>query len=194
MKKIVVIGSEGLVGKQFQQLYASQYDIICIGKNNSIDAIAEDASIDAVVFLAQSEEYKLGYFTQKLFEVNVQLLHKALLQFSNTNTKFIYFSSGSVYKNNNTALEIDSALDYTSSNAYVISKIQGEQLVQTFVSKYQSVHVVRPFFIYGKGQSKQMLFSVMIDKVNNQEAISMNSSNGLIFNPVHCEDAANFIQ
>jgi len=192
-KKIVLIGSEGLVGKSFQKLYSEKYHILTVDKYNSITEIENLNDIDTIVFLAQSEDYKNPVLTENLFQVNVELLFKTLMRFKNTNTKFIHFSTGSVYKNNQLQLKTDSPLDYTSTNPYVLSKIMGEKCIQSFSNLYKSIDIVRPFFIYGPAQNPQMLFSVMIDKIKKNEPIQLSGEKGLIFNPIYCDDVSKMI-
>ncbi len=192
-KKIVLIGSEGLVGKSFQKLYCQKYDIVTVDKHNSISEIEIAKDIDSIVFLAQSEDYKNPELTENLFQVNVELLFNTLSRFKNTNTKFIHFSTGSVYKNNQLDLKTDSPLDDMSTNPYVLSKIIGEKCIQAFSNVYQSIDIVRPFFIYGPAQNAQMLFSVMIDKIKKNEPIKLSGEKGLIFNPIYCDDVSKMI-
>ena len=192
-KKIVLIGSEGLVGKSFQKLYCEKYHILTVDKYNSITEIDNSNDIDTIVFLAQSEDYKNLELTENLFQVNVELLFKTLTMFKNKNTKFIHFSTGSVYKNNQLELKTDSPLDYTSTNPYVLSKIMGEKCIQSFSNLYKSIDIMRPFFIYGPSQNSQMLFSVMIDKLKKNEPIKLSGEKGLIFNPIYSDDVSKMI-
>jgi nucleoside-diphosphate-sugar epimerase len=149
---------------------------------------------DAVVFLAQSADYKKNSFSADLYEVNVHLLYRVLTLVADHTSKFIYFSTGSVYRKNNVGVyDEQSELDINSTSPYVTSKIAGELLVNS--CKNIPVRIIlRPFFVFGKEQKETMLFKSVYNKVQNGDKLQLAAGNGLVFNPVHAEDVAHLLQ
>lgn len=185
--KILAVGKNSLVARSFISLHKDSYQITAIGKEDNIENLADE--YDSVIFFAQSGNYKAQHFTEDLFEVNIRLLYRTL---NLVKTKqFIYFSTGSVYARSDSGIYSDSSpIDTQTANPYIASKISGEQLVSTFAFSIPSIVILRPFFIYGQGQKKQMLFSTMHDKIVNGETIQLKGNKGLVFNPIYAEDVA----
>lgn len=185
-KHILIVGANGLVGRDFQEKFSDKYIFSLFTKENIIRDLPEN--IHAAIFTAQSADYKQPQFTSDLLDVNVKLVHEILSFYADKAPKIIYFSSGSVYKNNGSPLTEASPLNSMSGNPYVASKIMAEELVQTFKTQFKTLITLRPFFIYGRHQSSQMLMKTMFTRVNNGEKISLSGQKGLIFNPVYVED------
>lgn len=191
MKKILLVGAQGLVGSHFVNLYTQQYHIICANKND--DPAAYPDEIDALVFLAQSKDYNLTEFTEHLFNTNVALVRRYLQQFSGKCPKIILFSTGSVYQDSHDEIFEDSALIQHNPTPYVASKLMAEMLTKTYAKIYPSIAIVRPFCIYGKGQRPTMLFSRLFNSFKNTTPIEIGQHHGILFNPIHATDAARFI-
>jgi|APSaa5957512622_1039677.scaffolds.fasta_scaffold27765_2 nucleoside-diphosphate-sugar epimerase len=195
MQKILIVGSSGLVGKNFFNMLNKKYRIDNIDKHNVNKAkeIISNNHYDFLIYLALSKEYKSNVYTQDILFVNVELLRMVLEQSIGRVKNVIYFSTGSVYRKSKSKLNSDSILDYNSSNPYVLSKIMGEMLMQSFEKFYESCIIVRPFYIYGPGQNKNMLFNFLIDKISNNENIIIGKDGGLVFNPIHVFDVVHFL-
>jgi nucleoside-diphosphate-sugar epimerase len=193
-KKVLLIGANGLTGRAFKNLFSEQYDIISLNRDENRDlSVLLTEDISTVIFLAQSADYKSAVFTEDLFAVNVNLIHRVLLASANKNRKFIYFSTGSVYQFQEEEVYELSPINTASGNPYIASKLMGEELVHTFSQKFEKTFIVRPFFIYGKGQKDSMLFSVMKNKLLHAQPIELASGKGFVFNPVFVNDAAHAI-
>lgn len=192
MKKILLVGGNGLVGSHFKEEYKSDYQLELLSRTTEKKTCFEQ-DFDSLVFLAQSQDYKVGQFTEDLFQVNLTLLHYCLKNSIGKTKKIIIFSSGSVYDFGQQSLYEDSPLNLASENPYFISKIMAELLVQPFKSFFESITIVRPFFIYGKHQKQNMLFASLIHNIKNGNPIVLNGGKGLIFNPIHAQDVAAFI-
>lgn len=153
------------------------------------------ARVDAVVHCAQSNRYRdfpagstdtvavNSYATVKLLKYAVEA----------GATQFIYLSTGGVYCESKRPLtESDPVRSFQSVDIYTASKLSGELLVGSFRSLIATV-IVRPFFIYGRGQKRSMLLPRIYDRIASGESIVLNSQDGLAFNPVHAADAADAI-
>jgi len=194
MKKILVVGSGGLVGNHFLELFYEKYKIVGVDKNMDIKKLADHHEFfDVLVFLAQSKEYINKVFTEDLMNTNVNLLRYYLHQFSGKCPKVILFSTGSVYQDSKEEINENSALVNENITSYAASKIMSEILAKSFASFYQSIAIVRPFTIYGAGQKSTMLFSRLLNNLKTKTPIEIGQQGGIEFNPVHAEDTARFI-
>jgi nucleoside-diphosphate-sugar epimerase len=187
-QRVLVVGANGLVGRDFKEAFAEKYTLTEFTKGSALADLP--SAVDTIVFTAQSGDYKQPEFTQNLFEVNVKLVHEILSYYSGKATKVIYFSSGSVYKNEGKTLTEASPLNTLSGNPYVTSKLMAEELVSSFQNAFDTLITLRPFFIYGKHQNPQMLMKTMFEKVREEQSISLSGKKGLIFNPVYVEDVS----
>lgn len=193
MKKIVVIGSNGLVGRHFSELFQKKYKIICVNRQNQAELEQSDEQIDSLVFLAQSKDYNLKEFSEDLFNTNVALLRHYLHKFSGKCKQVILFSTGSVYQESKDEINENSPIINHHLTPYVASKLMSELLAESYSSFYPHIAIVRPFGIYGKGQKASMLFSRLLNSFKSGTAIEVGQNEGILFNPLHAEDAANFI-
>lgn len=181
-----------MVIKAFIDMYASDHSITGIGKEDNLENL-ENTQFDAVIFAAQSADYKKDIITRDLNYVNVILLQKTLQLISAD--KFIYFSTGSVYKAREDGIYSDrSAVIDKTDNPYIFTKLKGEEIVSDFQNKFKTIHVLRPFYMYGKGQKDTMLVTSLYKRILNGEDITINGADGLIFNPVYADDVAKLLQ
>jgi len=194
-----VIGSSGLVGESFCRLYSSVYEIVMVDHQNYTEVLKmikddDEFYCDCVLFTAQSSDYKNSLFSKDLFDTNLLLLRETLEVFIDKTKKFIYFSSGSVYESCENEINESTPLKYKDKNPYVISKIASEMMLNTFDDYYQSIIVLRPFFIYGKHQNEQMLFKQLINKLIHREQIEIGQDGGLLFNPIYVDDVSKIVK
>lgn len=192
MKKLLLVGSNGLVGSHFKALFHAQYHIIAMNREHKIDW-GKLPEVDALVFLAQSKEYTLKGFSQDLIDTNVLLVRDYLHHLSGKCPQVILFSTGSVYQESQGVIDESSPLVIDKPNPYAASKLMAEILAKSFSNFYQHIAIVRPFTIYGKGSRPSMLFSRLQTSLENGGPIELGEDGGIQFNPIHAEDAANFI-
>jgi nucleoside-diphosphate-sugar epimerase len=197
-KNIVFVGSSGQLGSYFNFAYSSEFNLTLINKNNFEymieQATSKNMRYDSVIFAAQSSDYKESLFVKSIFNSNLTSLNTCLNVFAGISDKFLFFSSGSVYDyNNNTTIDERTDINYASRNPYVISKIMSELMLDTFADAYKSIYILRPFFMYSKFQSQQMLFKQLIEKIQNNKQIFLNNEGGLAFNAVHVSDVSRIL-
>ena len=193
LRKVGIIGA-GLLGTDFQKI--SEQNIECYSikdiRPNQKNIIQEKT--DTVIFVAQSADYKKPVLTENLFFVNTILPVDIIKEAYELGVKnFIYCSTGSVYTDSiNPHLEKE-VINLLSTNPYVTSKIATEILLGSWKEKFEKLIILRPFFMYGKNQSKEQLFSKMIENVKEDSTITLAENKGLIFNPIHVHDASRFV-
>ena len=216
--KILVTGAGGFLGKRLtQRLAANGHEVIAAVR---ADPAAEDGhyfasgnvrvlkldlsrvedeqlptGIDAVYSVAQSSHFR--HFPEKagdIFSVNVTANMKLLQWAMDRRIKrYIFASSGGVYGGRSgqewresEPLSVDSALGF-----YLATKLCSEVILQNCRQFFDTMAILRPFFIYGPGQRKDMLIARMVESVRNGQPIQLQGTSGLRLNPVFVDDAAN---
>lgn len=193
-KRVLVIGAGGLVGLNFTRDFGEHFEIVGAGRveTESLEDLMA-GQYDALVFLAQSSTYRQTPFQADLLNVNVGLVREVLERSVGRIPRVILFSSGSVYRASDRALDEDAPLDDQTDNPYVITKIASEMIARSFASYFDSVTIIRPFFIFGKEQRPEMLISRVAGKIRRGEPIEIGCDGGLAFNPIYVKDTSRAI-
>ena len=177
MKKILVTGANGLIGrnvcnklvqlnysvkalirdKKNSLLEGVDYITADLSDNNFVNQLPED--VDYILHLSQSNKFRdFPKYANDIFSVNVKST-AILLDYARKVgvQKFIYTSSGGVYGNSSKPFNENAPLVKPGKlGFYLGSKASAEILVQSYSEIFQ-VTIIRPFFVYGPGQKKAML-------------------------------------
>lgn len=209
-KRILISGGTGLLGRNVIRLLEDSWEVYAIvrllpdEKAKNVNYIVQDLTqgvsveclpteIDAVMHLAQWPSYRsFDQDAVQIFEVNTAAALKLVDYASKSGArKFILASSGGLYAPSSNLLTEDAALggDVNSLNYYFSSKRCAEMLVDAYRSLID-ITIVRPFFIYGPGQRKEMLFPRLIESVRAEQPITIQGEDGIKINPIFVEDAA----
>jgi nucleoside-diphosphate-sugar epimerase len=213
VKKILLTGANGLLASRLIQdlddkfiLYATYHDQVLQPRKNvnyirlnlsdssNWDALPEE--IDIVIHLAQSSKYRdFPKEALDIYSVNTNSTAYLLNYAARFGAqKFIYFSTGGLYQPGPGMVSEDSPfLDIRNLNYHFTSKLASELLVNTYSSIFSTV-IVRPFFIYGKGQRRTMFMPRVIDQIKGDKPIVMDGTEGLKVNPIHVSDASSFVE
>lgn len=175
-KRILITGAQGMVGnaiacsiqhmrssgvlqyselvlasrtwnKDYAQKYTTQLGIKCIG-NSEIEEIGK---IDLVIHTASPSNITHIESLSQLREVNIEFIH--LLRKLNPK-KFIFLSSGEVYKSENLSEGSKSTnfSDGVKRDWYPIAKLEAEDTLQKLaLSGEFNAHVIRLFHTFGPG-------------------------------------------
>lgn len=148
--------------------------------------------VSAVVHLAQSRRFReFPAGAADVLAVNVtateRLAHYAVHAGA---THFVYASSGGVYAPSTKPLrESDPLLTPERAGWYQGSKLAAESLVHAHRNALVPV-VLRPFFIYGVGQRRDMLIPRLCDVIRDRGEIQLAGHDGMFISPTHATDAA----
>jgi len=213
VKRILISGGTGLLGRNVIRLLSDFWEVFAIvrvlpeEKAQNVTYIVQDLAqgvrvddlpteIDAVMHLAQWPSYRsFDKDAVQIFEVNTAAALKLVDYASKAGArKFILASSGGLYAPSSKPLTEDAALggDVNSLNYYFTSKRCAEMLVDAYRSLID-ITIVRPFFIYGPGQRKEMLFPRLIQSVRAEQPITIQGEDGVRINPIFVEDAAEIV-
>lgn len=209
MTSLLVVGANGLVGSYLVPLLAGHREVVACGRTADGPAIpnvvrtASDLSqpfdprilpeaVDTIVYLAHSRRHRdFPEGAADIFQVQVAqplaLLEAALPRGLR---HFVYASSGSVYAPSDRPLrEEDPA---AGSGFYGASKLAAEILLGSY-APLVSVALLRFFFIYGKGQRRDMLLPRLVDAVAGGKPVTLQGEEGFCLSPLHAADAASAI-
>jgi len=209
--KILITGSSGFIGsaliKELKKNPLLHLTGVSgsngSGKLDGIDIIYADLSktdftdklpetVDVVIHLAQSKHYReFPAQANNIFQVNV-LSTQILLDWSTRAgvKRFIYASSGNVYKpQNKLLLENDLCEPLTY---YGRSKYAAESIILPYQSFFE-VLIFRIFGVYGPGQVNMTIPNI-IRKVQNEEEITLAANTGLSFTPLYIDDCVQILK
>ena len=156
---------------------------------NFTESIPRD--IDIIVHLAQSNKYRnFPDSVDDIFAINIHSTQQ-LLEWSRKIgvSKFIFASTGNVYKPQNKLLNESDLCEPDSY--YGASKYAAEQLVKPY-SQYFSTTILRLFGVYGPGQTN-MIIPNLIECLRNQKEIILAKNIGHSFTPLYIDDCVEMI-
>jgi len=215
---ILVVGANGLVGRYLVKLLSEKdkdnliialvrdkkklnfelSDNIIVIENDlgNMDLSLLPKNIDVIYYLAQSRRFRdFPNGAEDVLKINV--VFPVILSNWAVNVgvkKFIYASSGGVYTDTSKPVK---EFFYINANEkldfYLSSKLSAEMLLRSFSNMFETFVIVRPFFIYGVGQRRDMLIPRLIYNIDNYKEIEINGEEGIKINPIYVTDAANAI-
>lgn len=203
--KCLLVGASGLIGNNLLARLQSYWRVVYLSRNISkiksrknIRGIKCDLTgkfdinllpkkIGAVIYLAQSPYFK--DFPKRacdIFQVNTVGVLRFLEYAKKAGVKiFILASSGGVDR------IIDGRLE-SNLGFYYTTKLCSEMLAKNY-SAFMNIIILRPFFVYGSGQRKNMLIPRLIDSIKQGKPILLDGKDGIKINPIHVSDVANAI-
>jgi nucleoside-diphosphate-sugar epimerase len=212
-KRILVTGATGLVGSHLLSTLCKEYELYALVRSvpdtrhaqvtyyefdlakGSLPATLPD-KVDAVIHLAQSNNMRdFPLHALDIFNVNVnstaQLLDYAQKAGA---THFVYASTGGIYGEAASASKECAPVQLSNNSLgyYFSSKYAAEKLVLAY-SNLLSVHILRPFFIYGKSQKVNMFIPRLLDNIKKGNPVTLQGENGILVNPVHVSDVVKLI-
>lgn len=152
--------------------------------------------IDAIIHLAQSRHYR--EFPQQAIEIfNVNLASTAkLLDYAlHAGVKrFVLASTGGLHRSSASVIEESSPVDPPEGplEYYFRSKQAAELLAHTYNS-LMDITILRPFFIYGPGQSSDKLIARLVAFIRDGQPITLAGRDGLVINPVFVDDVVELL-
>lgn len=167
MKKLLITGSCGFIGKNLMEFYSNIYEII--EQNRSIpinDALQTNP--DLIINCAASI-----YEEDSMFDSNVILVN-TLLNYvkKNNNTRMIQIGSSAEYGRKSHATKETDYLDPTT--IYEATKCAATMLCVGYARSYDlSIAVARPYSVYGKYEKSYRLFHKLYNAFVKNEPMDL---------------------
>jgi UDP-glucose 4-epimerase len=207
VKRVLITGSSGLLGRQIVKLLIDQVDLHIAGRsgwswegaefhalNMAHDFTTESLPnrIDSIIYLAQSDHFRdFPSRADDVFAINVAAPMRLLDYARRCGAKqFIYASSGAVYRKSAQPISEGAAVGLGDElGYYAATKLAAEMLAKNY-SGMLDVVLLRFFFIYGVGQKAQMLVPRLIENVRSGIPIQIQGEAGIRINPIVASEAA----
>lgn len=152
--------------------------------------------IDAVIHLAQSRHFR-GFPPQALeiFQVNLASTAKLLDYALRAGARsFVLASTGGLHRPSESMIAESSAVDPPEGplEYYFRSKQAAELLAGPYKGS-MDITILRPFFIYGPGQSPDKLIARLVASIRDGQPIKLAGRDGLVINPVFVDDVVELL-
>lgn len=170
------------------------------------DASVLPATVDAVVHLAQSDNYReFPAAADSIFRVNTAST-LALLDHARRAgaKKFVLASTGGVYGSADRAFRetdvpaVDASPGTVSGEAadlaFYLRTRRSAELIAAAYQPHMDIAVLRFFFVYGPQQKSSMLVPRLVASVREGRPVTLQGTDGLKLNPVHVDDAARAVR
>ena len=203
--KLLITGANGFIGRAMLNQLSSEHEIHALVRqsdvsieNSNVRFIQHDFSnplnkeelpdsIDAVIHLAQSGEYRnFPSGMSDMVKVNIAGLVNVLDYAHESGSKhFINFSSGSVYSGSPETQTEDSSV--APQSAYPLTKYISEQITELYAPFFSTLNL-RLFFPYGPGQQGMLIPNIINSVKNGSEIGLQGTQGGLMLCPIFVND------
>ncbi len=161
MKKIVIIGSNGVLGSDLAINLSSKYEIIPINR----DSYEKNKSLSCDVLINVNGNSKRFWANENVledFEASATSVYKTILDFKFD--KYIYVSSSDVYENHTSPKFTfeDKKIEKLNLSPYGFHKCLGESIIKNYVKNYV---ILRSSMILGSKLRKGPIY----DLINNKD-------------------------
>ncbi|WP_242221185.1 dTDP-4-dehydrorhamnose reductase [Bacillus cereus group sp. BfR-BA-01380] len=195
MKKIVITGAKGQLGRQFSKDFlSSSYEVYSLGKNEmnvvnyeEVCSVLEELSPSIIIHCAAYTKVDLAEINKdEVFFVNATGTRNIAIAAEKIKAKLIYISTDYVF-NGRKGTEYNEFDPPSPINVYGASKYVGENFVQEFHTRY---FIIRTSWLYGKYGKNFVETMLNLAKVNRSIRI-VNDQYG---SPTYAKDLVNCVR
>ena len=190
MKKILITGSSGFIGKNLIDNLLTEYEIIGLskkGEKSKINHIIKDVNeitskdfknIFCVIHLAAITDPKICEdFPEKCITTNVLGTQKILEASRKNNCKIIYASTSHVYGIPK-KIPISEIASTSPTSIYAGSKLAGEILCESYQKQFNmDISIVRIFSVYGPKSNNHCVLPSIVKQMKNSNIIKLGNIN-----------------
>ena len=190
MKKILITGSSGFIGKNLIDNLLSEYKIIGLsknGKSSKINHITKNINeitskdfknIFCVIHLAAITDPKICEdFPNQCITTNVLGTQKILEASRKNKCKVIYASTSHVYGIPK-KIPISETASTSPTSIYAGSKLAGEILCESYHKQFNmDISIVRIFSVYGPKSNNHCVLPSIVKQMKNSNVIKLGNVN-----------------
>ncbi|MCX6188657.1 MAG: SDR family oxidoreductase [Bacteroidetes bacterium] len=211
MRNILIIGSEGFIGKHLRTYFENEKikvvccDVVSIQRENyyqlvntqsDLSAILERTKFEVCINAAGSAHVQFSYSNHyNDFSLNSVLVFTILSCIKNTNPecRFLNFSSAAVY-GNPAALPVSESQPTSPLSPYGWHKLYSEQICKEFFTFFNIPTIsLRVFSAYGPGLRKQ-LFWDLYQKSRKSNVLNLYGTGHESRDFIYIDDITNAVQ
>lgn len=212
MKKCLISGATGLIGRQTVALLRKEWKIYALIReplketwedvqyirydfNKEQDLEGFPKAVDAVIHLAQSEHFReFPAYAERIFNVNTISTLRLLDYAQRAKARiFVLASSGGIYGHGDESFREDQVITAKGNlGFYLDTKLCAEVLAENYFH-FINIVILRFFFVYGPGQRTMMLIPRLVQAIKEGRPIILHGKEGLKINPTYVTDAASAI-
>ena len=190
MKKILITGSSGFIGKNLVDNLLSEYEIVGLskkGEKSKINRITKDINeitskdfknIFCVIHLAAITDPKICEdFPDQCITTNVLGTQKILEASRKNNCKVVYASTSHVYGIPK-KVPISETASTSPTSIYAGSKLAGEVLCESYQKQFNmDISIVRIFSVYGPKSNNHCVLPSIVKQMKNSNIIKLGNIN-----------------
>jgi len=190
LKKILITGSSGFIGKNLVDNLLSEYEIVGLskkGEKSKINRITKDINeitskdfknIFCVIHLAAITDPKICEdFPDQCITTNVLGTQKILEASRKNNCKVVYASTSHVYGIPK-KIPISETASTSPTSIYAGSKLAGEVLCESYHKQFNmDISIVRIFSVYGPKSNNHCVLPSIVKQMKNSNVIKLGNIN-----------------
>jgi len=190
LKKILITGSSGFIGKNLVESLLSEYEITGLSKqqkNSKSNHIIKDISkitskdfknIFCIIHLAAITDLKVCKdYPDQCIATNVLGTQKILESARKNNCKVIYASTSHVYGIPK-KLPINETTSTSPTSMYAGSKLAGEILCESYHKQFDmDISIVRIFSVYGPESNNHYVVPNIVEQLKKSNKIKLGNIN-----------------
>ena len=165
--KVLVIGSNGLIGKTFTEIYKKKLNIYTCTRKDNIDHKLKKIRPNLIINLAVR-----GKLQSKMWETNILIL-KRLLDYTLENKNYL-IQTGSSSEYGKRDFPTNELTPLMPGNMYETTKAAASMLVTGYSRTFKLKGiVVRPYCVYGVHTKKNRLIPIILKSLKSNKKLKI---------------------
>lgn len=161
IKKILITGSNGFIGKNLVEFYTNKYEVLTLNRQDNIeDKLKQNP--DVIINTAVSI-----YEIDSMFNTNVLLVNTILEYIKANNKKLIQIGSSAEYGKKDKPTKESDFLEPVTF--YAGTKAASSLMCQSYAKEFNlPIFIIRPYSVYGNYEKSYRLFPRLVNAFTKQ--------------------------